>query len=73
MSLIKAREVRKNQEIVLDMGYGAHSMDERCVVVSVKCATNLFGIPVYQFRVRRPGGELIDVIDHLPEDRLEAA
>lgn len=71
MSYVRASEVRKNHLVVFDMGYCNHSHDETCVVISIKYEPNLFGIPVYRFKVRRPGGEVIDVIDRLPTDKVE--
>ena len=72
MRFIKASEVRKNHLIVLDMGYG-HNMNETCMVMNSEYVTNFFGIGVYRFKVRRPGGELINVVDHLPNDKVEVS
>lgn len=71
MPSLKASEVKVGQRIVLDMGYGAHSMDEKCTVVTIQSGKSLFGDPVIRFRVQRPCGELINVVDHKPDDKVE--
>jgi hypothetical protein len=69
---IKARDVTVGARIVLDMGYGPHSMDEVCTVVSVIHGKSLFDDDVVKLKVRRPFGELMNICDFLPDDKLDA-
>jgi hypothetical protein len=70
MISLKASEIKPGQRIVLDMGYG-HPMDEVCAVITVQQGRSLFDAPVIRFRVRRPGGEIVNVVDYKPDDKVE--
>ncbi len=70
MSYCKASEVRISQRIKLDMGCD-HPMDETCVVLSVDNTNDFFGNNVIRFKVRRPGGGVINVVDYLPNGKVE--
>lgn len=65
---VPASEIVVNDKIELDMGYGAHSLDEVCTVVEANPGLSLFKNPVIRFKVRRPNGQMINVIDHFPQD-----
>jgi hypothetical protein len=71
MSLIKAKDVTIGMQIVLDMGYGPHSIDEICTVVSVKQGKNLFNDDVVQIKAQLHTGEVVNVCDFHPYDKLE--
>jgi hypothetical protein len=70
MNSCKASELKPGQRIVLDMGYGAHSMDETCTITTVQQTLSLFKDPVVRLQVRRPGGELIHVNDFRPDEKI---
>ena len=68
---MKASELKPGHHITLDMGYGAHSMDETCTITTVQTTQSLFGDTVIRLQVRRPHGELIHVNDFLPDEELD--
>jgi hypothetical protein len=47
-------------------------MDEVCTVVSVIHGKSLFDDDVVKLKVRRPFGELMNICDFLPDDKLDA-
>jgi hypothetical protein len=64
---MKASEIKVGTKLVLDMGYGAHSMNETCTVVAVRSTTSFFGKPVIRMMAKRLNGELTQVFDHEPD------
>ena len=69
--MLKAKDLTVGMQLVLDMGYGAHSMDEICTVVSVKQGKNLFNDDVVQIKAQLHTGDVINVCDFQPDEKLE--
>ena len=69
--MLKAKDVTVGMQLVLDMGYGPHSIDEICTVVSVKQGKDLFNDDVVQIKAQLHTGEVFNVCDFRPDDKLE--
>ena len=66
---IEAQQVKKGDQIELDMGYGAHAFDCYCTVLEATARAGLFGDAAVQFVVRY-GAHTINTCDFTPTNKM---
>ncbi len=68
---MKASQLKPGQTVILDCGYGAHSDDQPCKILTVEYGKSIFGNPEVRLRVKMPNGTTFDTHGFNPESTVQ--